>query len=269
MFEPSVVVPAHLADSPGRWFLFDERRQLLLVDGAPFVGDGGIAGVADKHVLGSDESGPVWAGVITQDFDVPPDAHFADLRQAFAVLPESDWMLAGRASQVLTWDRDHRFCSRCGAEAEAHGSERARSCPSCRLMAFPRLTPAVIMLVERDDGQALLAWGRQFPGRFFSALAGFVEPGETLEQTVEREVKEEAGVSVENVRYFGSQPWPFPHSLMIGFNADYTGGDLKIQESEIVEADWFEHDQLPPVPKGRMSIAGWLIEDWIERMQSR
>lgn len=266
MFEPSITLPAHLAETTGRWFLFDERRQLLLVDGVPPVGDQELPGVIDRHVLGSDASGPAFAGMIGPDFDFPPDGHFADLRQAFAVLPETEWMLAGRAAQVLNWDRDHQFCSRCGTATETHGSERARICPSCGLMAFPRLTPAVIMLVERDDGKALLAWGRQFPGRFFSALAGFVEPGETLEQTVEREVMEEAGVRVDDVRYFGSQPWPFPHSLMIGFNATYAGGDLQIQESEIVEAGWFDHNQLPPVPKGRMSIAGWLIEDWVKRM---
>ncbi len=146
-----------------------------------------------------------------------------------------------------------------------HDRERARRCDGCGLMAFPRLTPAVIALVERDDGQALLAWGRQFPGRFFSALAGFVEPGETLEQTVVREVYEEVGVRVDNVRYFGSQPWPFPHSLMVGFNADFVEGELTLQEDEIVEAGWFRHDDLPPVPRGRMSIAAWLIDDWVHR----
>lgn len=269
MFEPAIVIPAHLTGKPGRWFLFDDRRQLLLVDGKPMVGPADLPGVSDVHVLGTEPDGAVWTGRVDRDFEPPVDAHFADLRQAFTVLSEPEWVLAGRAAQVLTWDADHRYCSRCGAETESHDSERARACPACGHMAFPRLTPAVIMLVERDDGQALLAWGRQFPGRFFSALAGFVEPGETLEQTVHREVKEEVGVDVANVRYFGSQPWPFPHSLMIGFNADYAGGDLQIQESEIVEAGWFRHDELPPVPKGRMSIAGWLLEDWIERIGGR
>jgi NAD+ diphosphatase len=265
MFEPAVSVPTHLEGRPGRWFLFDRRQQLLLVDGAPPVGVEPTGDVDDIHVLGHDPEGPVWTGRVGSEFEPPENAHFVDLRQAYAVLTEQDWVLAGRAAQVLTWDVDHQYCSRCGADTEHHGSERARACPKCRMMAFPRLTPAV-MLVERDDGRALLAWGRQFPGRFFSALAGFVEPGETLEQTVVREVKEEAGIDVDNVRYFGSQPWPFPHSLMIGFNADYAGGELTIQESEIVEADWYTHDALPPVPKGRMSIAGWLIEDWMNRM---
>lgn len=266
MFVPAVTVPDHLQDQPGRWFLFDERKQLLLVDGAPPVGVEPPPGAIDVHVLGHDADGPVWSARIGSDFEPPEDGHFADLRQAFTALPEREWILAGRAAQVMTWHLDHQYCSRCGTETELADSERARACPRCRHMSFPRLTPAVIMLVERDDGRALLAWGRQFPGRFFSALAGFVEPGETLEQCVEREVKEEVGIDVDNVRYFGSQPWPFPHSLMIGFNADYAGGDLKLQESEIVEADWFPHDRLPPVPKGRMSIAGWLIEDWVTRM---
>ncbi len=266
MFVPAVAVPDDLRDRPGRWFLFDERQQLVLIDGDPPVAVRPPRGAFDIHVLGFDDDGPVWAARVGPDFELPMGAQLVDLRRAFVLLDEEEWILAGRAAQVLTWDVDHRYCSRCGADMELHGSERARTCPACRLMAFPRLTPAVIMLVERDDGRALLAWGRQFPGRFYSALAGFVEPGETLEQTVVREVKEEVGVDVADVRYFGSQPWPFPHSLMIGFNARYAGGDLIIQESEIVEAGWYRHDELPPVPQGRMSIAGWLIDDWIARM---
>jgi NAD+ diphosphatase len=120
------------------------------------------------------------------------------------------------------------------------------------------------MLIERDD-QVLLAWGRQFPGRFFSALAGFVEPGESLEQTVHREVREEVGISITDVKYFGSQPWPFPHSLMVGFGAQWDSGEITIQEEEIVEANWYTANDLPPIPRGGMSIASWLIEDWLSR----
>ena len=131
-------------------------------------------------------------------------------------------------------------------------------------MAFPRLSPAMIVLVEKGD-QALLAWGRQFPGRFFSTLAGFVEPGESLEQAVEREVMEEVGLKVGEIRYFGSQPWPFPHSLMCGFHCTYESGEITIQEDEIIEAGWFDATDLPPCPVGGMSIAGWLIQDWLQR----
>lgn len=266
MFEPSVSVPDHLSDAPGRWFLFDEQRALLFVDSAIPVGIEPPIPVRDMLVLGTDADGPVLTGLINSE-DVAGLAEGAtlDLRHAFVVMDEDDWHMAGRASQVLTWDADHGCCSRCGAETERHHVDRARSCGQCGFQAYPRLTPAVIALVEREDGRALLAWGRQFPGRFFSALAGFVEPGESLEGAVAREIKEEAGIEVANIRYFGSQPWPFPHSIMIGFNADYAGGEIRIQESEIVEADWFAPDQLPPVPAGRMSIAAWLIEDWIRR----
>lgn len=265
MFQPTVSMPDHLAGSAGRWFLLDGRNQLLLVDGRPPVGTTAPAEAIEIHIMGHDPDGPVWAGRLVDHHEPPDDGLLVDLRQAFALLDEEEWTLAGRASQILTWDADHRHCSRCGAGTERHERERARRCGDCGHLAFPRLTPAVITLVERDDGRALLAWGRQFPGRFYSALAGFVEPGESLEQTVEREVREEVGVEVDNIRYFGSQPWPFPHSLMIGFNADYAGGELVLQEEEIVEADWFHPDELPPVPTGRLSIAGWLIEDWLSR----
>lgn len=273
MFEPAVRLPDDLERRPGKWFLFDQRNQLLLVDGHPLVADQPPDGVSDVLVMGHqlvDGDGgsvPVRAGRLDRTYVPPDEAVLVDLRKAFAVLDEEEWILAGRASQLLSWDRDHRFCSRCGAETVPLAHERARVCERCNYQAFPRLTPAVITLVERDDGQALLAWGRQFPGRFFSALAGFVEPGESLEQTVTREVREEVGIDVGDVRYFGSQPWPFPHSMMIGFNANYVGGELVLQEEEIVEAGWFPPEELPPVPRGRMSIAGWLIEDWLNRQR--
>ncbi len=279
MFQPAISVPDHLLDQPGRWFLFDERNRLLLAEGRPPVSVEAPPGTTDLHVLGHDAGGPIRAGRLPAGYDVDRpdgldglgegDAIVIDLRRAYAVLDEEEWILAGRAAQILTWDVDHRFCSRCGTGTEPHHRDRARSCGDCGHLAFPRLTPAVITLVERDDGRALLAWGRQFPGRFYSALAGFVEPGETLEQCVSREIREEVGIEVEAIRYFGSQPWPFPHSLMIGFNASYAGGELVLQEEEIVEADWFRHDELPPVPTGRMSIAGWLIEDWVARQTGR
>ena len=185
------------------------------------------------------------------------------LRAAFNLLDNVDWVLAGRAMQILTWDRDHRLCGRCGTATENHPTDRAKRCPACGLMAFPRLSPAVIMLVHRGD-EVLLAHGRQFPGRFYSALAGFVEPGESLEEAVAREVREEVGIEVADVRYFGSQPWPFPHSLMIGFTARWVSGELDPDPAEIVDAGWYGRDDLPPVPIGGMSIAGWLIQAWLD-----
>ena len=177
---------------------------------------------------------------------------------------EPTWMLAGRAVQLVEWRRTHQYCGRCGvATADAPG-ERARVCPSCNLLAYPRLAPAVIMLVERDDGRALLARNAMFPPGIFSCLSGFVEPGETLEHAVCREVLEEVGLEVGDVDYRGSQPWPFPHQLMIGFGARYRSGEITLDEREIAEAAWFTPEEAPVFPTN-MSIAGRLIDGWRHR----
>jgi NAD+ diphosphatase len=177
---------------------------------------------------------------------------------------DTTWTVAGRAVQLVEWERTHRFCGRCATPTEPAAGERARRCPACGLLAFPRLAPAIIVLIEREDGRALLARGRLFPIPMYSCLAGFVEPGETLEEAVHREVFEEVGIEIDSVQYWASQPWPFPHSLMLGFNARYTTGELVLDENEIVDAQWYRHDELPPIPPG-MSIARRLIDDWISR----
>src|SRR5262245_57733578 len=171
------------------------------------------------------------------------------------------WTVAGRAVQLVESERTHRFCGRCGTPTDPVEGETARRCPACGLLVFPQLAPAIIVLVERDDGRALLARGRTFPIPMYSCLAGFVEPGGTLEEAVHREVFEEVGIEIEDVHYWSSQPWPFPHSLMVGFNARYAGGELLLDDREIVDAQWYHHHGLPPIPPG-MSIARRLIDDW-------
>ena len=131
------------------------------------------------------------------------------------------------------------------------------------IVSFPRISPAIIVLVERD-GKALLARSPRFKEGLFSTLAGFVEPGETLEDAVRREVKEEAGIDVKNIRYFGSQPWPFPDSLMVGFTAEYAGGEIKIDDNEILDARWFSAEDMPEIP-GKISIARALIDYFLEK----
>ncbi len=189
---------------------------------------------------------------------------FVDLMRLFADVDEPTWAAAGRAVQLVEWARCHRFCGRCGHETADSPGERARRCPHCGLLAFPRLAPAVIMLVERNDGRALLARNARWPGGMYSCLAGFVEPGETVEAAVRREVDEEVGITIDNLRYHGSQPWPFPHSLMIGFHVNYAGGEIRCDKNEIADAQWFAPDDLPGLP-GPISIARRLIDDWVAR----
>jgi len=211
--------------------------------------------------LGRSAGRECWAVEIGRDVGVPDGFELGDLRALHPLLGERRWALAGRAVQLVDWMATHRFCGRCATPTEPSPGERARRCPACGLLAFPRLAPAVITLVERGD-EALLAQGRNFGVPMYSCLAGFVEPGETLEEAVAREVREEVGVELADIAYQGSQPWPFPHSLMVGFRARWAGGDIAIDESEIADAAWFPVDALPMIPPG-VSIARRLIDAWV------
>lgn len=197
--------------------------------------------------------------------DGPAEGEPVPLRELFGALTDDEFGVAGRALGLTAWDRDFRFCGRCGAPTERSTTERVRTCTRCGHGAYPRLSPAVIMLVERD-GKALLARNARFTRPFYSTLAGFVEVGETLEQAVAREVAEEAGLAVDDIRYFGSQPWPFTGSLMIGFTARSRGGDIVADPVELADAGWFAPDELPIVPP-KLSIARELIDDFVARQK--
>lgn len=188
------------------------------------------------------------------------DLESMGLRELFGVLSESFMALAARASQTLEWSFAHAFCGRCGSPTDYSLTELARTCPSCGATFYPRLTPAVITLVSKGQ-EILLARGRASRSGFYSLIAGFVEPGETLEQAVEREVLEEVGITVKDIAYFGSQSWPFPSQMMVGFTANHAGGSLRINESELSDARWFPIDEFPDeieVPSN-FSISGRLI----------
>ncbi len=197
----------------------------------------------------------------------PAGLAWEGLRALFSVLEDAHFALAGRAIQLLDWDRSHRYCGRCGAPTEAKLEERARICPGCRFAAYPRIAPAVMALVRRE-GEILLGRSPHFPPGMYSALAGFVEPGETLEQCLAREVEEEVGVQVSRIRYFASQPWPFPNSLMIAFVCDWVAGEIRPQPGEIEAANWFKVLQLPRLPSN-ISIARRLIDAVVEEMRGK
>lgn len=174
--------------------------------------------------------------------------------------------LAGRAQQVIEFDRTHVFCGVCGSETVDHAQDRAKQCPDCGLVSYPRLSPSIIVLIRRDE-KMLLARNANWPANMYSTLAGFVEPGESIEQTVHREVEEEVGLKINNLKYFGSQSWPFPNSLMLGFHADYVSGDIVCQDGEIADAKWFGVNDLPNIPP-KTAISGWLIDAFVQELES-
>jgi len=187
-----------------------------------------------------------------------------NLRTLYGRVDADFWSISGYARQIHDWNLNFRFCGRCGKKTEVLPTEHARVCRDCRLTSYPRISPAIITAVVKDD-RILLARGVNFPDKkMFSVLAGFVSPGETLEECVRREIYEESGIRLKNIRYFKSQSWPFPDSLMIGFTADYDSGSLLIDESEILEAGWFTKDSLPMIP-GKYSLAGELIDWFVNR----
>lgn len=221
--------------------------------------------VTYKHYLGRWNNQPCYA--LAAAGGQPAGFAVTGLRAWLGRVEPDFFYLAGRAKQIVEWHRDHRFCSRCGSENEDHARDRAKYCRRCGLTTYPRLSPSIIVLVRKDE-EMLLARNVAWPTRMFSTLAGFVEPGESIEQTVHREVAEEVGIEVTNLRYMGSQSWPFPNSLMLGFHADYAGGDIACLDGEIAEARWFHYREMPNVP-GATAISRWLINAFVDEMQSR
>jgi NTP pyrophosphohydrolases containing a Zn-finger, probably nucleic-acid-binding len=216
------------------------------------------------HLAHLNETPLAIALVENLETDLSVDEDWIPLRSLLGCLAEPEFQLCGRAVQLRRWYLDHRFCGRCGAQTEIDEIERCRTCHHCRLQTYPRLSPCVIGLIVRGE-ECLLARGAKHPDGMFSTLAGFIEPGETAEQAFVRETMEEVGIVVNNLRYVGSQPWPFPSQLMIGFVADYVSGEICVDDNEIIEAAWFRYDQLPRIPP-QSTIAGEIIRNFQQQM---
>ncbi len=255
-------VPAQVA-LDALWLVFSGDSVLLGPDlTLPTRQPGGSEGVV---YLGQQVGQPVWGARLTaQGLDTLDASPFKlhRLRGLYGRVPDWLWLLGGYAYQITEWDRTHRFCGNCAAPTLPDPAERVRRCPACGLSVYPRLAPAVmVLLTRRDEGrlQLLLCRSPQFPAGMYSANAGFVEPGESVEHAAHREMKEETNLEITNLRYFDSQPWPFPHSLMLAYSAEYAGGEIVPQPGEIEDARWFDEADLPMLP-GRASIARRLIE---------
>jgi NAD+ diphosphatase len=263
-FTALVTPPADRTGS-ALWFAFQGAQILIMreeqtatVPSARDMRDLGLSPKRSQY-LGILDEQHCFACELEEGSTLPEGMQWSGLRALFGAIDDSLFAVAGRAFQIVDWDRSHQFCGRCGTPTQIKNHERARECPSCGQVHYPRIAPAIMALVRRGR-EFLLARSPHFAPGMYSALAGFVEPGETLEQTLVREVREEVGIEVANVRYFASQPWPFPHSLMIAFNADYAGGEITPAPGEIEAAEWFTIDRLPPALPSKISISRRLID---------
>lgn len=234
-------------------------QQILYQDGVgPLLADGCSALPRLRTLpLGLLDGAGVLIHEIAPNTEAPPQHRWVGLRALFGDLDAGQIALAGRAFQLLEWDRSHQFCGRCGAPTEARSDERARVCTGCGHTAYPRISPVVMGLVVRGQ-ELLLARSPHFAPGMYSAIAGFVEAGESLEQALKREILEESGIVADHFQYFDSQSWPFPHSLMVAYVAQYVSGSPVAQPEEIEDVRWFPLQALPTLPPP-ISIAGRLI----------
>ena len=265
-FTPAIFPPDDFGGTE-HWFVFRKRELLVTADGQ----------LPSKDELSPHELNPerslylgtlgeahCFGAQVPEGSTAPDGMTYRDLIMLYASLEMTLHAVGGRAVQLVEWDRTHRLCGACGAPTDVSKIDRSRICSKCSLAQFPRLSPAIIVTVEREN-EILLARSPHFPPGIFSTIAGFVEPGESAEEAVAREVREEVGVEVGEVRYFASQPWPFPNSLMLGYTAVWKSGEIAIDGEEIEAAQWFRSDDMPTRFPGAISISQWLIDDFLKR----
>ena len=251
-----------------RWILVQGKNVLIRKDQESSV-------VLQREIFpaGVTKSDPVYLGIkddllyyaigVSSEITLGKGWISVPVRDLYGKVTDSDLALASYAVRILDFDHSALYCGRCGAKTRPLTTERARICSSCNHIIYPRISPAIIVLITKGD-EVLLARSPNSPPGLYSVIAGFNEPGENLEQTVHREVEEEVGITVQNLRYFGSEPWPFPDSLMIGFVAEYAGGEIRIDNQEIEASGWFSRSNLPPYPS-RASITNALIDAWVQQ----
>jgi NAD+ diphosphatase len=245
------------------WFLFRENQLLLRagaagVDALPEAGQASPAPVGMVHDLGKYEGKPCLACMV-ESSSAGGGVTAVDLRRAYKILGEPLYLLAGKGREMIHWEEHSRYCSACGART-APATPLSRQCPACGRLLFPNIAPAVLALVRRKES-VLLVHAHSFTGPHYGLVAGFLEPGESLEECVRREVLEETGLEVDGIAYFGSQAWPYPCGLMIGFVMRYAAGEIRLQEEELSHAAFFSRDDLPRLPQ-RLSLARRMIDDW-------
>jgi len=268
-FTPNFIRPSNESNDD-LWFVYHHHQLLVkkTTNGYFVPSKGDLADFVPvlirQQFIGLLDGIPCYTAEISIESHVSGNFVLKNLRELFfGQLDEELVWIAGQANQLVDWNRSHQFCGKCGRQTEDGQDERAKVCPRCRLVNYPRVSPAVIVAVIKKN-KILLANNMRFKSKYYSVLAGFVEPGENLEECVAREIKEEVGILVNNIRYFASQPWPFPNSLMVAFLADYAGGEIEVDNTEIREAGWFTADNLPSIPP-RITIARQLIDWFVQK----
>ncbi|HEY9880300.1 MAG TPA: NAD(+) diphosphatase [Leptolyngbyaceae cyanobacterium] len=264
LFTPSLI-PFGNSDEPAWWFAFAGNRLLVYekegiatVPSTPSLTALGLTPVRTQF-LGRLHNQACYSAELPKHTPTPEGTALRGLRDLYCTLEEPFFAIAGLGFQIMDWDRTHQFCGVCGQPTQSSPHERAKRCSHCDQSFYPRVAPAMIVLISEGD-RILLGRAPRFKPGMYSLIAGYVEPGESLEESVVREVKEEVGVEIKDIRYWGSQPWPFPHTLMVGYTATYAGGDIVIDAQELTDAAWFHKDDLPLLPPP-ISIARKMI-DW-------
>ena len=264
---------AHYEKQSGYWFAFCSDNLLVKAGEGifpiPYINDLEHLNLVPirTQYLGSLDGRGCYSAELPLQSVAPEGYLFSDLRSLYPRFDEDIFLLAGRALQIVNWDQCHQYCGRCGHPTETLKGEMAKTCRVCNFISYPRISPVTSVAVLKDD-KILLIRHAGLRGRMRTIVAGFLEPGETLEECVKREVLEEVGLKVKNIKYFGSQPWPFPNSLMIGFTADYESGEIKVDGKEVAEAAWYDVTNISDIPP-KMSLSRELIDWYIERHSDR
>jgi len=267
-FQPGVYAPTKLESLPVVWFAFQGDDLVILDNGQeimlPQVEDLNSLNIPVEYqlYLGELHGQPCYAARVPKETELPRAYNATNIRWLLGRFDELTFQVAGRAKQILDWADTHRYCGRCSTPMSDHDTERAKVCGQCGLTQYPRISPCIICLVTRGH-EVLLGRSPNFPTGLYSTLAGFIETGESIEEAVHREVLEEVGLKIKNLKYYGSQSWPFPNSLMIGFHAEHDSGEIQVDGKEIVDARWWDIKALPPLPP-KESIAHMLIDSYIE-----
>jgi len=253
------------------WFIF-QNNKLVLTRNNELLSSALISEMRMDFIkqfcIGDFENIVCYSSELSEATPLPDHVHSLPLRKALDLLDKRWYTPAARAASILNWDMTHQFCGRCGHPTISKSNTLEKQCTNCDLVFYPRISPSIIVLIHRGE-EILMARGPHFTPGAYGLIAGFVEAGESLEETIHRETREEVNISIKNIRYFDSQAWPFPDSLMIGFIAEYESGNLKIDENEIEAAGWYHYSELPGRPSSKASISNRLIDYFIAQQTQK